>query len=390
MIRFFISLLFSLLVFTLYAEEQLIVRVWLSDKEGCQYSTLHPEEFLSERCIKRHKREMVNFSQRDLPISEQYKEEIMTIAKRMVCHSKWLNTLVVECSASKITSIKNLPFVENIEILSPAITEENDFKSTFSSLSDTKSHPLYGVAYPIIKSVKATQLHKKGCWGKGSYIAILDDGFGGVDTLSQWFDKERIKFSCDVVNPNGNIYREDEHGTAVLSVMLANKEGEFVGIAPQSDYALIRTENIKKEVAYEEDFWVRGVEIADSLGVDIITSSLGYEQFENIISVSCLAAEIATNKGITVVTSCGNKGNEGFTNPANTKGVIAVGGIDRKGRLIDFSSKEFVNGKYIAPEARGLASDVPIIDGSGKIMCAYGTSFAAPAITGSIAIKESF
>ena len=286
MIRFFISLVFLLSTFSICAEELFVVRVWLSDKEGCKFSTLLPEEFLSERSIERRKRDNIEIYSNDLPISEQYKSKVMSIAHRLLCHSKWLNTLVVECNANKIEDIKRLPFVKQIEILSPKDVERREIKSEFFNAGNIKRHSLYGVTHQTAKSANITKLHKKGYWGKGAYIAVLDDGFGGVDTLTQWFDRERIKFDYDVINPNGNIYREDEHRTAVLSIMLANREGEFMGIAPQSDYALIRTEDIEIEVAYEEDFWVRGVEIADSLGVDIINSSLGYEQFGDITSVS--------------------------------------------------------------------------------------------------------
>ncbi|MBR5323272.1 MAG: S8 family serine peptidase [Muribaculaceae bacterium] len=390
MLRFFISLLLFLGGFCVYAEELLTVRVWLLDKEGCEYSVTHPDEFMSERSIARHKRDNVNFSLNDLPISKVYKNEIATIANRFICHSNWLNSLVIECDSAMIENIKNFPFVRRIEVLCRGEIVRNEIKSEFYDFGDVKRHPLYGVAQPISKAANATQHHKKGCWGKDVFIAVLDDGFGGVDTLTQWFDKERIKFNCDIVNPNGDIFREDDHGTAVLSIMLANRIGEFVGVAPESDYALIRTEDIGFEAPFEEDFFVRGLEIADSLGVDIVNASLGYEQVGDITSVSCIASEIATKKGIKVVTSCGNKGDGGFTLPANADGVIAVGGTDKRGRVIDFTSKEFIDGRHVAPKVKALASDVPVINGGGKIMSAYGTSFAAPAISGAIAVKENF
>lgn len=390
MLRFLISLLLSCVCFCLSAEDLFTVRVWLLDKEDCGYSVTHPEEFLSERAITRRKRDNVDFSLNDLPVSKRYKDKLATIAKRLICHSNWLNTLVIECDSAKVEDVKNLPFVGRVEVLCRGEIVRNDIKSEFYNFGNIKRHPLYGVAKPISTVVEASQAHKNGRWGKGVFIAVLDDGFGGVDSLCQWFDKDRIKFACDVVNPKGNIYSEDDHGTAVLSIMLANRIGEFVGVAPESDYALIRTEDIGFETPFEEDFFVRGLEIADSLGVDIVNASLGYEQVGGITSVSCIASEIATQKGIKVVTSCGNKGDGGFTHPADADGVIAVGGVDKHGRVIDFTSKKVVDGRYVVPKAKALASDVPVINGCGKIMSAYGTSFAAPAITGSIAIKEDF
>lgn len=369
------------------ANEEYIVRVWLADKEGCEFSTLQPEEFLSERSIKRHESKGVEISYRDLPLSQQYKTEILNVAHRAICHSNWLNTIVVECDSSRIGEIKELPFVSRVEVLSPKNVKPVTLNPNYYNIGNVKRHKQYGVSFTISKIAGATPYHNRGEWGEGVYIAVLDDGFAGVDTLTEWFDKERIKFTCDLLNPNGNLYREDEHGTAVLSIMLANKEGEYVGVAPQSDYALLRTEDINHEAPYEEDFWVRGVEIADSLGVDIINSSLGYEDFNGITSISTLAAQIAVEKGIVVVNSCGNKGKQGFTHPADVDGVVAVGGVDSKGKMLDFTSKQLVKGKYQAPKRVALASEVPVINGSGKIVITYGTSFAAPAVAGVEALK---
>ena len=373
----------------LLAQEGYVVRVWLTDKRECGYSTDNPQEFLSDRSIARHSREQIEISEQDLPITQHYKQEVMNMAQRIVTYSNWLNTLVAECDSNNIQQIRQLPFVKNVEVLSKAKVDSVDFKLNFYSACNTKRHPLYGVSHPIAKSAKVATYHKRGKRGEGVYIAVMDAGFGGVDTLSRWFDNDRIKFTCDVVNPQGNIYRENEHGTAVLSIMLANREGEYMGIAPKSDYALIRTEDINIEAPHEEDMFVRGLEIADSLGVDIVNVSLGYSDYENITSVSTLASEIATRKGIIVVTSCGNRGEAGFTHPADAKGVIAVGGVDKRGRVTEFTSKEVVCGRYKAPKVCALASDVPVITGNGKFMITYGTSFAAPAISGAVATKKS-
>lgn len=388
MIRFILSTLLLFLPILISANEEYIVRVWLADKDGCEFSTLQPEEFLSERSIQRHTDKGVEISYRDLPQTSQYKTEILNIAHRAICHSNWLNTIVVECDSSKIEEIEELPFVSRVEVLSPKNVKPVTVNPNYYNLGNVKRHKQYGVSYPISKIAGATPYHNCGEWGEGVYIAVLDDGFAGVDTLTEWFDKERIKFTCDLLNPNGNLYREDEHGTAVLSIMLANKEGEYVGVAPQSDYALLRTEDINHEAPYEEDFWIRGVEIADSLGVDIINSSLGYEDFNGITSVSTIAAQIAVEKGIVLVTSCGNKGEKGFSHPADVDGVVAVGGVDSKGKVLDFTSKRLVNGKYQVPKRVALASEVPVVNGSGKIVITYGTSFAAPAIAGVEALKR--
>ena len=117
MLRFLISLLLSCVCFCLSAEDLFTVRVWLLDKEGCGYSVTHPEEFLSERAITRRKRDNVDFSLNDLPVSKRYKDEVATIAKRLICHSKWLNTLVIECDSAKVEDVKNLPFVGRVEVL---------------------------------------------------------------------------------------------------------------------------------------------------------------------------------------------------------------------------------------------------------------------------------
>lgn len=388
MSKFLIALMLLMWSNFLLAQEGYVVRVWLSDKSECGYSTDNPQEFLSERCIDRHRRELIKICKENLPISQHYKEAILNIAQRVVTYSNWLNTLVVECDSNNIVQIEQLPFVSNVEVLSKTKVDSVEFKSNFYNAGNRNLHPVYGVSLPIAKSANVITSHKQGKWGDGVFIAVLDAGFGGVDTLNCWFDKDRIKFTCDVVNPQGNIYRENDHGTAVLSIMLAYREGEYMGVAPKSDYALIRTEDINIETPHEEDMFVRGLEIADSLGVDIVNVSLGYSDYENITSVSTLATEIATRKGIIVVTSCGNRDKEGFTHPADAKGVIAVGGVDSRGRVTEFTSKEFVRKRYRAPKVCALASDVPVITGNGKIMITYGTSFAAPAISGAAAVNK--
>ena len=163
------------------AQEGYVVRVWLADKRECGYSTDNPQEFLSDRSIARHSREQIEISEQDLPITQHYKQEVMNMAQRIVTYSNWLNTLVAECDSNNIQQIKQLPFVKKVEVLSKAKVDSVDFKLNFYSTCSTKRHPLYGVSHPIAKSAKVATYHKRGKWGEGIYVAVLDAGFGEIE-----------------------------------------------------------------------------------------------------------------------------------------------------------------------------------------------------------------
>ncbi|MBQ7819389.1 MAG: S8 family serine peptidase [Bacteroidales bacterium] len=383
--RFLIIILVCILSYPINAEGSLFFRVWFTDKNECGYSIDKPLDFLSEKAIVRRNKQNIRITEEDLPLTERYCKEITNIAGKELCRSKWLNSIIVESNdSSSIKIIEQLPFVKKVEFICFNNKRDKVKDEEYFSFGKSNSNSIYGASQEIINFTNCKTLHSKGIEGNNIYIALLDAGFGGIDTLSEWFDYTRIKFATDVVNPKGNIYKEHNHGTAVLSIMMTNNRGKYIGVAPKCDYALIRTEDLSIEAPYEEDFWVKGAEIADSIGVDILTSSLGYKNKQP--AISSIGAEIASKKGMVVINSCGNRDKDGITAPADAQNIIAVGSVNKKGEISSFSSKGYRKNNVVKPDLVALGEECPIIDSDGNIKCAYGSSFAAPIVAGSTAL----
>jgi subtilisin family serine protease len=179
--------------------------------------------------------------------------------------------------------------------------------------------------------------------------------------------------------------------------MAANLPGIFVGTAPQAEYLLIKSEDTRGEFPVEEDFWVAAVEFADSVGIDVISSSLGYYKFDNIseyysrddvdgkTALTSQAAEIASLKGLLLVSSAGNEGNnewEKVTFPADVENVLTVGSVSAEGQKSSFSSVGLTADYRIKPDVMALGANCSVISPAGQVQTVNGTSFSAPMIAG--------
>jgi hypothetical protein len=204
----------------------------------------------------------------------------------------------------------------------------------------------------------------------------------------------------DIVNPNSNIYAEDTHGAMVLSTMTGNLPGQFLGTAPDASYWLIRTEYSPTEYLVETDFWCAGIEFADSVGVDVVNSSLGYSTFDDTkmnftytnmngqVYRSSRAAALAAKKGIIVVNSAGNDGNKPWhyiSTPGDASGIVTVGGVTTTGMPSTFSSFGPSPDNRIKPEICALGTDAAIVSITGAPIVGNGTSFASPIMAGMMA-----
>lgn len=389
MIKPLLSLLFITMSLLSSAKDSYYFRVWFTDKRGSEQLMSQPESFLSTRAIERRAKQNIDITQQDLPLVEEYCQQVNSSGRREICRSKWLNAMVVECSDSLlINGVEALPFVKEVEFIHSSKYDYDIVQDDFYPIASTPKKSHYGAAEESVKMVDAEQLHKRGYWGRGVYVALLDAGFCGVDTLAEYFDIERVIYAQNLVEGNSNVYCNSQHGTAVLSLMLANREGEFVGVSPHCDYALIVSEDIDREAPYEEDLWVRGAEIADSIGADIVVSSLGYGNFSTQVTknISTLGAESAFARGMVVVTSCGNSGEGGITRPADAPNAIAVGSVNSKGKISHFSSKGVVDKHTVKPNLVALGEEVAVVTGNGTVKLAYGSSFAAPSVAGVVAL----
>lgn len=257
----------------------------------------------------------------------------------------------------------------------------------------------YGSSLAQIQMLGVDKMHQQGYLGQGIHIAVLDGGFINANTLSA-FSHADIAFVYDVVENGQNVYQASSHGTKVLSAMLSKKEGEIIGTAPEATYYLFRTEDVSKEFPIEEAFWAVGAEKADSLGVDILQTSLGYSDFDNSdydythddldgnTAMISQAAEFATQKGIVVVTSAGNSGNSAWQKisfPADAPSVLAVGAVDSNEEIGNFSSIGNTADGRVKPDIMAMGVGTTLWSEQNQLTSGNGTSYAAPLIAGLVA-----
>lgn len=373
--------------------------VQLGDKSNSPYSISHPEAYLSARALERRAYYFIDVDSTDLPVSPVYEQQIRDLGIHIHCRTKWLNGLTVLVPDSNIMSqVRALPFVKFVQYT--GLTDENKAAGTRRKVSSALNFD-YGAAATQINQLNGSILHNNGFRGENIHIAVLDAGFLNVD-LNPAFDSLRIENRLlgtkDFVNPASDIYSEDSHGAYVLSTMTGNIPGKFLGTAPKASYLLIRTEADEGEYLCEPDFWVSGIEYADSAGVDLATTSLGYTEFDdNTMNYTyadmdgktaraSIAATMAFRKGIMLLNSAGNDGSNGWHYigvPADADGVITVGSVTKTGTPSWFSSFGPSYDGRIKPElcATGTSSslvsyaDSVVINGSG-------TSFACPILAG--------
>ncbi len=418
-IIFFISFIFFLFIhFSAFSQDNepggefinepgYMFRLILKDKGNTPYSISKPEEFLSQKAIDRRLKQGFSVDSTDLPLDPGYLSAIREKGAEIKVVSKWLNTVLVYFpDSAMITSVLDLSFIDSVAWVWVGELPDGDMPKPSKYYIDTiairkeKSFDAsyYGSAYEQIKINKGNLLHKAGFRGDGMAIAVLDGSFTSVNNLD-FLNPSRIlgyrNFSHQEYLPSED---DEEHGTKVLSCMLANKPGEMVGTAPNASYYLIRTEVSNEEYAEEEDYWIAGIEYADSLGVDIVTSSLGYTVYDapsmnhthkdlngQTAQIS-KAASLASKKGILVFVSAGNEKNKEWGKicfPGDAEGVVTVGSIDSEKEIAYFSSVGYTADDRIKPDLMAKGINVSVVYPSGDVASfASGTSFSTPILAG--------
>lgn len=399
-------LLFSLLtLFSLAvsAEKSYMFRLYLKDKSGTKFSIEHPEKFLSQRAIERRSRQNLTVDSTDLPISMQYIDAVNKTGAKIVAQSKWNNTMVIELSDStKLSQFAEMPFVNRVKrvwISPDSIPERNSERKKEVTNKNNKFENYYGDAYRQIDVHHGDSLHMAGFKGKGMHIAVIDAGFYNADEI-KLFKKINLLGTKDFVNPKSDIYAENSHGMKVLSCMAANTPYVMVGTAPEASYWLLRSEDNDTEFPVEEDYWAAAVEFADSAGVDVINTSLGYAEFDDKsasynyrdldgkTSLMSNSASMIADKGMVLVNSAGNSGRKTWkkiTPPADAKNVITVGAITRKLVNGEFSSVGNTSDGRIKPDAMAVGVSSAVVGDDGVVTWANGTSFSSPILCGIVA-----
>ncbi|MFC1728863.1 S8 family serine peptidase [candidate division KSB1 bacterium] len=394
--------------------------VFFADKDaGLLQRAVHQPEYrsmlLSERSLKRRSRisgaDLIQYS--DLPVSRDYTAAVSSIAGKKGVVSRWLNAVVFRLTPAQIDAVRSLPFVMGVRrvgtLTAPRPQRDPEkFPGDLSLIKTSRTQLDYGGSFEQNDMLNITALHQAQITGSGILIGVIDDGF---DLDHEAFAGLEVVVKYDFINGDTTTayqsgqdlaLKQGAHGTSVLSVIGGFSEGSLIGSAYGSTFALAKTEDVSSETPIEEDFWVAAIEWMDSIGVDIVTSSLGYttfddpgdsyekEEMDGNTALVTIAADMAVGKGIVVVTSAGNEGNNswGIVNaPADGDSVIAVGAVDYNGVIASFSSRgPTADGRYkpdiVAP---GVGIYTATVNGGGSsYITKSGTSFACP-LTASVA-----
>lgn len=381
--------------------------VRLKDKNYSPYSIERPTEYLSARAIERRQHYGIPIDEYDLPVSPSYLDSLKNIGITLLYTSRWLNAAIVQLNDSNVLSvIRQFSFVRSVEpVYGIRIQEypEIQHPTAIVHQNDQNIHFDYGQGYHQIGMLKADYLHRQGYRGTDIWIAVLDAGFKHAHQISAFdslFESERFIGMYDFVAGKDSVFDSDSHGTHVLSVMASNLPGQMIGTAPQASYILLRTEDAPTEFRIEEYFWIVAAEYADSIGADIINSSLGYSEFDDPLmsyrpadmngrtTPISQAATIAARKGIIIVSSAGNAGNSVWryiTAPADADSILAVGAVDANGVVAAFSSRGPSADGRIKPDVVAQGVRTTLINTSGQVSAGNGTSFSAPLIAGAVA-----
>jgi len=419
--QLFVILFVLLFTVTLFPQEQKHV-VFLTDKDNNPYSLSNPIAFLTQRSLDRRTNSNIPLDMKDLPVTPSYVTQIATTGATIVYSLKWFNAVVVNTNDQTVLdAIAALPFVDHIDqVLSKKPIQVFDGSgvnqlegippytlTNATSIVSTKSTGSidYGQAYNQTHMISLDALHDLGYTGQGMMIAILDAGFYHVDQIqafdSLWLNNQ-ILGTRDFNIPGNNVFGDDmhSHGTSVLSTMGANLPGEMVGTAPHASFWLIRTEVGDYEALIEEYNWAGGAEFADSIGVDVINSSLGYTTFDNPVydhsytdmdgntTPVTRAGDLATSRGIMVVNSAGNSGGSSWQYigaPADGDSVFSIGAVDASGGYASFSSTGPTYDGRIKPDVTAQGQDATVIAGWGGVVQGSGTSFSSPIMAGAMA-----
>lgn len=384
-------------------QDTLKYRISLKDKAATEYSLKKPEKYLSAKAIERRRKQNLPIDSTDLPVCRKYIDEIRKQGVKIVVTGKWDNFVTVSCNdTTLIDRIEALPFVLSTEKvwISPGAGKPSMATERDSVLNQPTIHPdsIYGRAITQIQMSNGDKLHEAGFKGQGMTIAVIDAGFHNVDKITA-MQNIRILGTKDFVNQQADIFAESSHGMSVLSCIGMNRPDIMTGTAPEASFWLLRSEDEYSEHLVEQDYWSAAVEFADSVGVDVINTSLGYYSFDDKSKnykyrdldgrhalMSRQASHIA-DKGMILVCSAGNSGAGSWkkiTPPGDADNVLTVGAIDKRAVLATFSSVGNTADHRVKPDvvAVGVGSDVIRTDGNqGR---ANGTSFSSPIMCGMV------
>ncbi|MDD4848808.1 MAG: S8 family peptidase [Bacteroidales bacterium] len=389
--------------------------VHFTDKSNSPYSIDEPLEFLSQRALDRRAKFNIAVTEEDFPVNPEYLNEIQGLGAQLLFSSRWLNCALVIANDNVINAIEQLPFVEKTVYVAPETVVAKATENSSVSLNKPHEPQLetarsivaaestdYGYATTQIQQLNGIALHDLGFKGEGILIAILDAGFEGVDEMDVFeplFSSNRVLMAKDFVVPNGDVYAErtSTHGTAVLSCIGSYIPGLMVGTAPEASFCLFRTEQDPGENLIECYNWVIGAEAADSIGADIINSSLGYntfddpsmdytyDQMDGMTAISSIGATKLIQRGVPCVISAGNSNGSSWPwvgTPSDVPEALTIGAVDEDGNIASFSSIGPNGAGFQKPDVVAMGVSAAIAFPDNNIYAGSGTSFSSPILCG--------
>jgi subtilisin family serine protease len=383
--------------------------VYFNDKPDAASQLNTPLNFLTQRALDRRVNQGITLNENDVPIHQPYIDGIMASnGITVMAKSKWLNCLHIQGNIESINALTLLPYVNHVQFADTTLNSKRSTPRTISPVNkqmNVLTSFNYGNSNNQIQMLNGQLLHQSNYTGTGKIIAVLDSGFINVNSTAPFqrlFDNNLILGGYNFVSGDSNVYSLHNHGTLTLSCMAGYVDGELVGTAPDAQYYLFVTEDVAQESPVEESYWVEAAEEADRLGADVISTSLGYYEFDNPnyghsydeftgnTAFASKGANIAFSKGIVVVASAGNSG--GSTEPLNHVGVpaealnvLAVGAVRSDETYATFSSVGPSFDGRIKPDVMAKGQSAVVANTSGDIQTASGTSFSCPIIAGMIA-----
>ena len=411
----FSFLLCLCLLTNVHAKSQQYTRYLIKfrDKGGSPFSLNTPLQYLSQRALDRRARYNISIDSMDLPVTARYIDSLRLSGTVTILNSsKWLNQVAIQTTdAAALTKINNFPFVISADSIAARLivnpvnkqmdASNGNITGTNNSMINTTGYYNYGKSNGQVKIHNGDFLHNHGFHGEGMQMAVIDAGFYhylSLPTFDSIRTNNQILGTWDFVANEMSVNEDYYHGMQCLSTIAANMPGTFVGTAPKTSFYLYRTEDVNSEYPIEEQNWAAAAERADSAGVDITSTSLGYFDFDNTpfdytyndmdgnSTISARAADIAAKKGLLVVSAAGNEGTGSWhylITPSDADSVLSVGAVDTTRQVAGFSSYGPSSDGQVKPAvaAVGLNAIVANVN-SGMPDYGSGTSFACPNMAG--------
>lgn len=407
---FFISFLL-ICTHTLAQNDSYRYLILFKDKANSPYSIAQPDKFLSTRSIERRKKFKIALQEQDLPVNPDYLINVQKSGAKVLFSLKWINGALIQQKPKDLAKTLSQAGVKGLYYAYPIDSSSSfqilkkrpklpDLPQASITLADSLD---YGNSSTQISQLGVNNMHLKGFHGEGILISVLDEGFQNANNtpfLLRAFSEKRIIATLTTTPGLSDVYSQGSHGTHVLSTIAAFTPGKLIGTAYQAQFALAQTEEGSTEKIVEEVNWLRGAEWADSLGTDIISSSLGYTVFDLKLSnhtyaemngktaLSSKAAAWAAQRGIICTISAGNEGAANWkyiSSPADADSILAVAAVDKSVLRANFSSWGPSSDGRIKPDVAAMGLATAIGSYLGTYTTSNGTSFSAPLMAGLVA-----